>query len=56
MTILIVAGKFDMDGGRPSSYIAKLAQHVPNCELINGGHYDELPAIVLGAAFFAPML
>lgn len=49
MSTLIVAGKFDMDGGRPSGYIAKLAQHIPGAELINGGHYDELLAIVLGA-------
>lgn len=52
MSILIVAGKFDMDGGRPSGYIEKLAKHVPKADLINGGHYDELPAIVLGARPF----
>lgn len=52
MSILIVAGTFDREGGRPSGYMRKLAEHVPGALLINGGHYDDLLGIIGQAKAF----
>ena len=42
MTILIVGGVFDEQGGRPSGFIDKFARFIGARDLFNGGHIDDL--------------
>lgn len=45
---LIVAGRFDDDGGRASGYIDKLFSNIPRsflCEYINGGSWSEIESL-----------
>jgi hypothetical protein len=54
MTILIVGGVFDDQGGRPSGYITKLVNAFIECQkpwrtdilIVNGGHIDQLAKTV----------
>lgn len=48
MKTLFVTGSFDLYGGRPSGLAEKLASYI-DCDLYNGGHYAELPRLLLKA-------
>lgn len=51
MKTLVMAGSFDDNGGKPSSYIAKLFSFYPHkdeLKLINGGYYSELIGVTFG--------
>lgn len=54
MNILLVGGRFDDDGGRPSGYITKLAEALRalgvKVDDFNGGPYDRLPLLVNAVA------
>lgn len=50
---LLVAGTWDLNGGKPSGLIKQLADnlinHVDECIVYNGGNYDELEEIIQSA-------
>jgi hypothetical protein len=56
MKTLIVGGKFDNDGGRPSSLINKLADKIPHEAIINGGDCMMLNASLVGTENFDVVL
>lgn len=46
-SILFVAGRFSADGGRPSGYMAKVAEAVgEHADVVNGGTFDELGTLI----------
>ena len=44
--ILMVGGRWDLEGGRPSSLANKFASNLENVTLFNGGHYEQLKNII----------
>ena len=44
--ILMVGGRWDLEGGRPSNLVNKFASALENVTLFNGGHYEQLKDII----------